>query len=342
MAIEAVPIKRTPAAARRLAGAARAFLDGLEPEQLEQAQRPFEDVLRYEWNYVPVMRAGLRLDAMTGPQRQRAKRLLDAALSARGARQAREIIEHEAVLGEWEAISGLEHDTRVMLARDPLYYYFSVFGEPGGSQPWGVKAGGHHIGVNINVIDGDYIAPVPLFLGANPAEVKHGPKIGHRILAEEEDLARALLGSLTPEQKRLAIVDPVAPFDILTVNYRTIRPGMTPSGIPFQNLDGEQRARLARLVKHYVDRAAEEVAGTQWRRIERTELGQAGFAWAGPERKGSGHYYTIGSPGFVIEYDNVQNQANHIHSVWRDFSNDWGGDLLAAHYRDHESHHHHH
>ncbi|MXX65949.1 MAG: DUF3500 domain-containing protein [Chloroflexi bacterium] len=341
MAIETVAVKRTPAAARRLVNSARRFLDALDAAQLEEAQRPFEDVLRFEWNYVPVLRSGLRLDAMTGPQRKRAKELLDAALSVRGARQAREIIDHEAVLGEWEAMSGVEHDTRVMLARNPLFYYFSVFGEPGGSDPWGIKVGGHHIGVNINVIDGDYIAPVPLFLGANPAEVKHGPKIGHRILAEEEDLARALLRSLSPDQKRLAIVDPVAPFDILTVNYRTIKPGMTPKGIPFQNLDGEQRARLARLVKHYVDRAAEDVAGTQWRRIERTELGQSGFAWAGPERKGSGHYYTIGSPGFVIEYDNVQNQANHIHSVWRDFSNDWGGDLLAAHYRDHESHHHH-
>jgi hypothetical protein len=341
MAIETMEVKRTPAAARRLASSARRFLDELDPAQLEQAQRPFEDLLRYEWNYVPVVRSGLRLDAMSDAQRRRAKELLDAALSVRGARQAREIVDHEAVLGEWEAMSGVEHDTRVMLARNPLYYYFSVFGDPGGPEPWGIKVGGHHIGVNINVIDGDYIAPVPLFLGANPAEVKHGPKIGHRILAEEEDLARAILGSLTPEQKALAVVDPVAPYDILTVNYRTIKPGMTPRGIPFQNLDGEQRARLARLVKHYVDRATEEVAGAQWRRIERTELGQAAFAWAGPERKGSGHYYTIGSPGFVIEYDNVQNQANHIHSVWRDFNNDWGGDLLAAHYRDHESHHHH-
>ena len=341
MAIETSTIDRTPEAATWIAAAAQKFLDSLTEEQLELAQHDFDDGLRYEWYYTPTHRSGLRLDAMDNKQQALAKALLDASLSIRAARQAREIIEHETILREWEKIAGLHLDTSVFLARNAEYYYFSVFGQPGGRQPWGIKIGGHHIGVNVNVIDGDFIAPVPLFLGANPAEVKHGPKIGHRILALEEDLARALLGSLSNDQKKIAIVDPVAPTDILTLNYRTVKPGMTPHGIGYDQLDGEQRARLARLTKHYVDRSSDPVARTQWRRIERNELAGTAFAWAGPERKGFGHYYSIASPGFVIEYDNTQNNSNHIHSVWRDFRNDWGGDLLAAHYRDHESHHHH-
>ncbi len=334
--------ERTPEVAKRISIAARRFLDSLSPDQREETQRPFGDELRYEWTYVPYHRSGLRLDAMSANQQRLAKSLLDASLSTRGSRQAREIIEHETVLREWEEMSGGRLNTNVFLARNAQYYYFSVYGEPGGREPWGIKAGGHHVGVHINVIDGDYVAPVPLFFGANPAEVRHGPLIGHRILAEEEDQARALLGSLNPEQKRQAIVDAVAPTDILTVNYRTVDPAMTPHGIGYDALNGEQRSRLARLVKHYVDRSEESIAASQWRRIEANSLATAAFAWAGPERKGWGHYYTIGAATFVIEYDNTQNQANHIHSVWRDFENDWGGDLLANHYRDNGSHHHDH
>jgi Protein of unknown function (DUF3500) len=34
----------------------------------------------------------------------------------------------------------------------------------------------------------------------------------------------------------------------------------------------------------------------------------------------------------LLEYDNTQNDANHVHTVWRDRRRDWGEDLLAAHY----------
>lgn len=56
------------------------------------------------------------------------------------------------------------------------------------------------------------------------------------------------------------------------------------------------------------------------------------FAWAGGIQKGEPHYYRIQTPAFLIEYDDTQNNANHIHSVWRDFDGDFGGDLLAQHY----------
>lgn len=328
-------IDRKPDLSRRLATAASAFLESLDGEQLQLAHGPFADAVRYEWSYVPLPRGGLRLDSMNPDQGHLALAILDLALSDRGAGQAREIMQLESTLAEWEAINHYHHPTEVMLPRNPDFFYFTVYGEPGGKSPWGLKIGGHHLGVHITVVDGDFISPLPLFLGVNPAEIRHGPRIGHRILAAEEDLARALLQSLPPTQKQLTIVDSIAPADILTRNYRHIDPGDTPAGIPFSDLAGESRTRLADLVRHYVERSPADIAADQWRRIEATGLDGAHFAWAGPEAPGRGHYYNVAGPGFLIEYDNTQDGANHIHSVWRGYEQDWGEDLLAAHYRQH-------
>jgi hypothetical protein len=328
--------ERTPERAQALAGAAGAFLKSLDDAQLQLAQRPFDDDIRYEWSYVPVRRGGLRLDSIQPEQRELALAIMDLALSERGARQAREIMYLETTLAEWEKITHFHHPTEVMLARDPQFYYVTIYGEPGQKQPWGFKIGGHHLGIHITVIDGDFISPLPLFLGTNPAEVRHGPNLGHRILAEEEDLARALLGSLSSDQKKLAIVDPIAPADILTENYRALSPGAIPPGLTFSAMQGEQRTHLATLVRHYVERSPADVSANEWRRIEASGLDAAAFAWAGPETPGQGHYYNVAGPGFLVEYDNTQNDANHVHSVWRGYGSDWGEDLLAEHY-----HHHH-
>src|SRR5262249_15550291 len=151
---------------------------------------------------------------------------------------------------------------------------------------------------------------------------------GLRTLVAEEELARELLRRLSPAQKAIAIVDPVAPDDIRTKNYRSADPAAIPRGIAFADLNGEQRDGLAHLMKHYVGRVAAAMAAVEWHRIERAGLEPVTFAWAGPEERGHGHYYAVRAPHCLIEYDNTQNDANHIHSVWRDFTNDWGEDLL--------------
>lgn len=319
---------RAPAAARRMAEAALRFLDSLAEEQQARATFPFAGDERYRWHYTPVERNGLRLKDMTPAQCQAALALLEAGLSARGAAEARQIIALEPILRETERIENLS----TPWVRDPELYYFSVFGEPGGRDPWAWRASGHHLGLNFAIIDGDLVAPLPLFFGANPATVRHGPQAGQRTLAAEEDLARALLRSLDPAQKAVAIVQPVAPDDLLTTNRPRIAPGLTPVGLAFTALSGEQRERLVELVRHYVDRTTPELAAREWARIERAGLERVTFAWAGGEEPGQGHYYAIAGPTFLIEYDNTQNGANHIHSVWRDFTNDWGEDLLAQHY----------
>ena len=320
--------QRAPLAAHRMAEAATAWLASLGSEQRAQASFPFSGDERYQWSYTPGDRNGLTLQAMTAAQRRAALRLFDAGLSARGAASAQEIIAHESILRETERIE----QRHSVDDRDPELYYFSVFGTPGGAEPWGWRANGHHLALSFTVVGDALVSPTPLFFGANPAEVQHGPDHGLRILAAEEDLARALLGSLAAEQTRLAIVDPVAPDDILTKNYRMVDPLAVPRGIAYAALSGVQRGQLVSLIRHYIERTANELSAQTWARIELAGLDEVTFAWAGAVERGQGHYYAVKGPTFLIEYDNTQNNANHIHSVWRDITQDWGEDVLAQHY----------
>ncbi len=330
MLADLTQISRAPTTAQRMAEAANRFLDCLSDRQRAVAAFPFAGDERYFWHYTPVPRNGLLLKHMRPPQRERAFALLDTGLGPRARQEVRQIIALEPILDLAEIVEQLPRPW----PRDEEMYWFSVFGTPGGADPWAWRVGGHHIGLHFTVVDRELVACTPLFLGANPATVRHGPHAGLRTLAAEEELARELLRSLDPAQKTVAIVDPVAPDDILTRNYRYADPAAPLRGLSFAAMTGEQRERLVRLIRHYVERAAEELASNEWARIERAGLEPITFAWAGPEERayGNGHYYAVVGPTFAIEYDNTQNNANHIHTVWRDFRNDWGEDLLAAHY----------
>lgn len=323
---------RIPAAARRMADAARRWLDSLAAEQRARAVFPFDSDERFVWDYRPRPRQGLALQDMTAPQRDCAAALLDAGLSARGAGEVRAIMALEPILAEIERAIGRATSS----IRNSLLYWFAIFGEPGGRTPWAWRIGGHHVSVHVTLVDAAFVAVTPLFFGSNPATVPHGPHAGQRTLGAEQDLARELLGQLRAPQKAIAIVAAVAPADILTQNYRRADPNAVAQGVAYEQLDGAQRQALARLVRHYVERAAPDIAAVEWQRIEAAGLDRVTFAWAGPEARGHGHYYAVRGPRFLIEYDNTQNEANHIHAVWRDFTNDWGEDLLAAHYA--ESH----
>ena len=314
---------------KRMAGAVIAFLSTLRDEEKAAAHFQFEGTERYEWNYTPTPRKGLMLRDMNIHQREAALRMMDTAYSSRGIEQAHDIIALETTLGEWEATNASPSKWE----RSPERYWFSVFGFPSKTDPWGFRIGGHHIGLSITVV-GDMVTSNPLFFGVNPAEVKHGDLKGKRVLAAEEDMARNLLMLLSPDQKRTAIVESVAPSDILTRNYRVTNPDTPLKGISFDLLSDRQRESLLSIIRHYVDRSADQLAANYWRRLESAGWGNLSFAWAGPEARGEGHYYSISNRIFAIEYDNTQNGANHIHSVLRDFTNDWGEDLLATHYKE--------
>src|SRR5579859_3907089 len=328
---------RAPATAGRMVSAAMDFLASLNETQRRAATLPFGDDRRYIWDYRPpenTPRNGLRLINMSPEQQRKALALLDIGLSVRGARQIRQIIDLEIPLLMQEQADG-----RVTpFIRHPEHYSVCVLGDPAGRAPWAWHVGGHHVGLHFTFVDGDRIASVPLFFGANPAEVRHGPTAGQRTLPEEEDLGRALVRALPREQKQVAVISATAFPDILTDKYRVANAFAPPRGLPFARMSADHRGLLTRLVRHYVERTNAELSGQYWRNRIEPELGELTFAWAGSDEPGQGHYYAIKAPSFLIEYDNTQNGANHIHSVLRDISGDWGEDILAAHYAEAHRH----
>jgi len=305
-----------------MSSAARAFLDSLQAEQRQQAAFKIDDDERFNWFYTPVARKGLPLRDMTPAQRQLAMALLRAGLSQQGYTKATTIMSVEDILRVLESNGP---------RRDPEGYFFSVFGEPSESGVWAYRIDGHHVSQNFTIVRGK-VAGSPSFFGVNPAEVQGGEHKGLRVLAREEDLARSVIQALTPEQRKLAIVSADAPRDILTEHSRVAALNGQPSGIALSALQGAQREKLGVLLNEYADNVTDEIAAAR-----RDQIRKAGtdlwFAWAGGIERGQPHYYRIQTATFLIEYDDTQNNANHIHSVWRDFKGDFGRDLLAAHYQ---------
>jgi hypothetical protein len=162
--------------------------------------------------------------------------------------------------------------------------------------------------------------------------VRQGPRQGLRVLSREEDLARELLVSLDAKQKAIAIVDRKAYADILTAAERKASLKGQPPGIQASALSPKQRELLQAVLDEYVWNLPGDVAQARTEKIEKAGT-KIWFAWAGVEQRGGPHYYRIQTPAFLIEYDNTQNGANHVHSVWREFDGDWGQDLLADHYK---------
>lgn len=335
----------------RMAEAARAFAASLDAAQLARAAFAFDDETeRRDWAYFPRPRRGLPFGEMEAGQRGLAHRLIANGLSRGAYAKATAIIALERVLGEIEG-----H----VFPRDPGAYYVSLFGEPGDTPAWGWRLDGHHVCLNYTIAAGELLSPTPVFLGANPAEVRHGDRAVLRPLGEEDDVARELLASLDAGQRRRAILSPGAPPDIVTANVPVLSDGLAPGdifqrrpardmpaeqlealtftlapkGLPASEMRAGQRELLEALVRVYVERMPEAVAMHEMGRLERAGIDAIHFAWAGEEERRRPHYYRLQGPSFLAEYDNTQNDANHIHAVWRDASNDFGEDVLREHYR---------
>jgi len=307
-----------------MAVAAHKFLDSLTPEQRAKTAFPFKSDERSNWFFIPKVREGLTLKAMTPAQRTLAHTLLRTGLSAQGYQKATNIISLEPVLKELEGAAGT-------MVRDSELYYVSIFGTPEAAGTWGWRVEGHHCSVNFTIVKGEVFSGTPSFFGTNPAEVRQGPRKGLRVLAEDEDLGRALVKSFSDEQRKVAVYDTTAPKEVITSNKRKVLPLET-TGLITAKMTQEQAAQLQGLVKAYVNRLRGDLAEMDLKKIEKAGWDKTYFAWAGGLEKGDPHYYRVQGPTFLIEYDNTQNNANHVHAVWRDFDNDFGEDLLRKHY----------
>jgi len=308
-----------------MAEAATAFLVSLGAEGKRKAQLSMESTLRRKWDYRPGNRKGISFKELDSGQQKLAYSLLASGLSRQGNAKALTIMSLEAVLSELEGPGG-GYD------RDPDLYYMSVFGQPSEDTPWGWSVEGHHLSVNFLIVDGGQIAPTPNFFGANPACAPKGRLQGLRVLAAEEDLARRLLGSMDESQLKRVVIDSRAPADILTDNSPRVRFD-DPTGLAYADMSETQQAFFMDLVAEYVHRVPRDVADVRTERIEKEGKRYLHFAWAGETQAGGPHYYRLHGPSFLVEYDNTQNDANHIHTVWRDIQDDWGDDLLTRHYR---------
>jgi hypothetical protein len=302
--------------------AANRFLASLTPEQKAKATFKFDDAERVNWFYVPIERKGLPLREMSPYQKHLASALLSAGLSQSGYMKAVTIMSLEDVLKMMEKDSGER--------RNPEKYYFSIFGTPGDDATWGYRVEGHHVSQNFTVVRGK-VVDAPAFFGDNPAEVRVGQRSGLRTLAAEEDLGRDLIASLDAEQKKVAIVDATAPKDVLTTNGRTAALKGQPNGLIASKLNAKQFEKLNALLGEYVNNVPQQVAAAREDLVKKAGK-NIYFAWAGGVNKGDPHYYRIQTSSFLIEYDNTQDNANHIHSVWRENTGDWGEDLLKEHY----------
>ncbi len=304
-----------------MATAATAWLKSLEAPQRAVATYALSDAERENWHFVPKARNGLPLKEMNPAQRQLARNLVAAGLSQRG------LLTSDAIIALEDVLFTMEGAAR----RDRGLYYFTVFGTPDDHGTWGWRIEGHHLSVNFLIADGTKVSVTPMFFGSNPAEVRveHAQK-GRRALAPEEDLGRALVKSLSDEQRRIALIATQAPADILTGNDRQAKLA-APTGLSYEKMTPAQQAQLRALVEVYAGRLRPELAAAELQKIGDRGWNNLHFAWAGGLERGDAHYYRIHSPDFVIEYDNTQNGANHIHTTWRDFRGDFGRDLLKEH-----------
>jgi hypothetical protein len=309
---------------QEMADAANNILAALKPEQKAKAQFDFKSDERENWHFIPKDRVGLAVKEMSGGQRALLNALLVSGFSARGIAKASTIMSLEEILAEIEG-------PKRTFPRDPELYYLSIFGNPGETNTWSWRVEGHHLSVNFTVVNGHEISGAPSFMGTNPAKVKEGPRAGLRVLGTEEDLGRQLVLALSEEQRKTAIFTDKAPADILTLNERKAH-ALEPVGVVYKDLPEDQQLLLRDLIREYASRLRPELANADIGRIIRAGVETIRFGWAGSTEVGKPHYYRVQGPTFLIEYDNTQNNANHVHAVWRDLENDFGGDALSRHY----------
>lgn len=347
--------------AQRMGEAATNFLAALSPEQKAKACLDLDDEARRTfWHYTPIRRDGLPLNEMDRPQQQLAQQLVATGVSEGGFGIASVIMGLETTLDMRE---GWRHNQP---GRDSRRFYVRIFGLPDDQAPWGWSFEGHHISLNYTIVKGEIVAPTPTFFGANPAESPLGTQATLRPLQGVEDMARELMHLLDEGQRAHALLAQAAPPDIVTTNLPYLIDGAlladaqavdawqarahvtddelaklrytaTPQGISSVQMNKGQQELLLALVGEYIHRLPDELAEIEWQKLQAAGQTPLHFGWAGGLERRQGHYYRIQGAHFLAEYDNTQNDANHIHSVWRAPGNDFGADILAQHYA--HSHH---
>jgi hypothetical protein len=306
---------RVESSGSQMASAADRFLASLDQEQSGLAAFPFDSAERLNWHFIPRPRKGLPIKSMTPAQRSLAFGLLQSGVGAAGSLKATTIMSLEQVLKDIERGPGP--------VRDPELYFFSVFGKPSSRERWGWRVEGHHLSLNFTLDGGKIIAATPAFFGANPAEIRQGPRQGLRTLADLEDRALRLLQALDADQQKVAVIAAKAPGDIRAANTPQ-PPTDAAEGISYDKLTNDQKPMLQALVESYAADMPPDVSEAWLEEIKKGGVDAIRFAWSGPADRNQPHAYKVQGPTFLIEFNNTQNNANHIHAVWRNMLGDFG------------------
>ena len=288
---------------RDMADRAKLYLDTLDESQRSKTSYAFNDPELTRWHWTTpgnFPRNGLPLREMGVSQRDAAFALLQISLSAYGLQKSLDII-------------SLQND----LGNDPELYYVTVFGTPG-VEPWGWRWEGHHLSRRFNVINGK-LSVTPFFLGAWPTVNNAGLKAMER----EEWGARELVTSLDESQRAAAVFDQNAPGRHFTQNDVYVAP-LENIGIAVSALNVDQQALVTEILHKYLDTLPDQVAAPHLERLTASGIENIIFAWAGSFETQHPHYYRLQGPTFLMEHDNSRNRGTHIHSVWRDFAEDFG------------------
>jgi hypothetical protein len=314
----------TPQASAEMARAARAWLGELDERQRKDAQLEWGSRLRESWHYVPRSRPGIALRAMSARQTTAAWDLLGSLLSARGLAQVKGELTLEGILGELTGSPSF---------RDPGNYALAIFGDPAGSRPWAWRFEGHHLSINVLVAPGHGVAVTPVFFGANPAKVPQShAHAGFRLVGAEEDAAFGLIQSLEGPLRTQAIIADRSLGDIVSGPGRELSL-QRHEGVPLARLNEAQRIGVMHILGLYAGTMREEIAASALAKVVEAGVEALHFAWAGSPVRGRPHYFRVHGPTALIEYDNTQDGANHVHSVWIDPQSLFGRDLLKTHYK---------
>ena len=297
-----------PALAAGMATAAGRFLDGLPEEARTKATYEFAAEERTRWHWtVPrsVPRNGLPLAEMTPAQRETALALLRASLSEEGYAKNLDIMSLQEDLGQ-----------------DPSLYYVTIFGDPGGTAPWGWRFEGHHLSRHFTVA-GDEVAAAPFFHGAWPTESASGLVAMER----EEAAARELVLSLSGAARDEAVFQAESLTVHVTQNEPAVQP-LEPVGVLADELAEDQQALIREIVETYLASLPDDLADAARPRAMPDGVAGIRFGWAGSFEPRQPQYYRLQGETFLLEFDNSRNSGTHIHSVWRDFDQDFGRHLL--------------
>ncbi len=330
---------------REVTKAATNLYNSFSKKQQFGALLSFNDTARAKWNNLPVglrPRAGTGIGNMTNEQRALVHRLLAAVLSSQGYLKSTSIMHLDELINSYYdslyVQKKFNDETRKFLVNlkwSPKNYFFAFFGSPVKDKQWGFKLEGHHLSLNFT-ISGQQVSVTPYFVGTDPAEYGVSEYAGWRVLAFEEDVAMKLLHSMNDAQKKVAVQSVDVPRDIITAAESGKRL-VDYWGIQGSALSAEQQSILQQLIREFVFNISYEKAIVEYAKIEKAGLGKVYFGWIGSDEETKPHYYIINGPTFLIEFDNnggPNNSANHIHAIWREKGNEYGEDVLKAHYKE--------